>query len=94
MYLKCECGHVMTDVAAPNNVEHVLLSYSAKERLQDLVDEEFLTNGEIDLWPEHWKEAGGIDVWKCPQCGRFQDPTFKISEFGCLRCNHDRLPLT
>ena len=70
MYLKCICGNVMTNVASPNEVEHVLLSDHAQERLQDLVDQEVSTNGKVDLWPEHWEEAGSIDVWKCQDCGR------------------------
>ncbi len=70
MYLSCVCGKVMNDVAAPNKVEHLLLSYSAMERLQDLVDQEVSTTCEVRLWPEHWKESGAIDVWKCPDCGR------------------------
>lgn len=70
MYLKCLCDNVMNDVAAPNVVEHLLLNYAAKELLQDLVDQEVTTNSQVDLWPEHWEEAGAIDVWKCPDCGR------------------------
>jgi len=70
MYLKCSCGNVMNDIAGPNTVEHVLLSDYAQERLQDLVDKEVATNGQVDLWPEHWDEAGSIDVWKCQDCDR------------------------
>jgi hypothetical protein len=70
MYLKCECGNVMTNVAAPNTIEHLLLSNRSQEHLQDLVDEEVSTNGQVDLWPEHWEESGAIDVWKCQVCGR------------------------
>jgi hypothetical protein len=70
MYLECLCGNVMNDVAAPNAVEHLLLSYSAMERLQDLVDQEVSTNCEVNLWPEHWEAAGAVVVWKCPNCDR------------------------
>ena len=70
MYLECICGNVMNDIAAPNSVEHLLLSYAAMERLQDLVDQEVSVDGEVSLWPEHWKEAGAIVVWRCPACDR------------------------
>jgi len=70
MYLQCICGNVMNDIGAPNNVEHLLLSYYAMERLQDLVDQEVSTNGQVDLWPEHWDDAGAIVVWKCLDCDR------------------------
>jgi hypothetical protein len=70
MYLECICGNVMNDIASPNSVEHLLLSYSAMERLQDLVDQEVSTNGKVDLWPEHWEEAGAIVVWRCQDCAR------------------------
>jgi hypothetical protein len=70
MHLKCECGNVMTDIASPNDIEHLLLSYRAKEKLQDLVDAEVAKAGEIRMWPEHWEEAGAIDVWRCPDCSR------------------------
>lgn len=70
MYLKCECGNVLTDTAAPNDVEHILLSYSIMERLQDKVDNEVATHGSVDSWPEHWEESGAMEVWKCPECGR------------------------
>jgi hypothetical protein len=81
MYLKCLCGNVMTNVASPNDVEHVLLSDRVQERLQDLVDQEVSTNGKVDLWPEHWEEAGSIDVWKCPDCGRlYFNATGKVED--------------
>jgi len=60
----------MDDIAAPNEVEHLLLDYRAKERLQDLVDAECEESSSIDLWPEHWTESGAVEVWKCPVCGR------------------------
>lgn len=75
MYLKCLCGNIMNDVGAPNVVEHLLLNYSAMERLQDLVDKEVSTSSEVSLWPEHWEEAGAITVWRCPNCDRlYFDP--------------------
>jgi len=70
MYLKCECGEVLTDVASPNDIEHKMLSYRAMERLQDLVDAEVVTDHEVNLWPEHWDKAGAIVVWFCPNCHR------------------------
>jgi hypothetical protein len=70
MYLKCECGTVLSDVASPNDVEHLLLSYRAKERLQDLVDDEVASDGTIRMWSEHWEQSGAIDVWRCPDCVR------------------------
>jgi hypothetical protein len=60
----------MTDVASPNDIEHLLLSYRAMEKLQDLVDSEAAKEGRIRMWPEHWEQAGAVDVWKCPDCGR------------------------
>jgi len=70
MYLKCECGEVLTDVAAPNDIEHLLLSYRAQERLENLADAEVRQEGEIRIWPELWEQAGAIVVWRCPNCGR------------------------
>ena len=70
MYLKCSCGNVLTDVGAPNNVEHLLLSYYAMERLQDMIDEEVAKNCIVDSWPEIWEAAGSVDVWKCEECNR------------------------
>ena len=70
MFIKCLCGNTMNDIAAPNQVEHLLLSSAAMEKLQDLVDGEVSSNREIELWPEHWEESGAISVWKCPDCGR------------------------
>ena len=70
MYLKCECGTVLSDVASPNDVEHLLLSYRAKERLQDLVDDEVASDGTIRMWSEHCEQSGAIDVWRCPDCVR------------------------
>lgn len=76
MFLKCiHCGTTLDDIAAPNNVEHLFLSSYAKEKLQDLVDEECSADGEIDMWPEHWEESGAVEIWKCFQCGRlYLDP--------------------
>jgi len=70
MYLKCDCGAVLTDVASPNDIEHLLLSYRAMERLQDLVDTEVGQEGEVQMWPEHWEQAGALVVWRCTTCGR------------------------
>jgi hypothetical protein len=73
--LRCVCGHTIDDIAAPNDVEHLLVNYRAMERLQDLVDEECAADGSIDLWPEHWEESGAVEVWKCPFCERlYVDP--------------------
>lgn len=70
MYLQCRCGNVMNDVASPNQVEHHLLNSYAKEKLQDLADEEVAAEGEIGMWAEHWDESGAINVWRCPVCER------------------------
>ncbi len=76
----------MSDVAAPNDIEHLLLSYRAKERLQDLVDAEVAKSGRIDLWPEHWESAGAVDVWRCPNCGRlYFNPRGSASEVTVYR---------
>ena len=69
MYLKCDCGLVLNDIASPNDVEQIMLSDRAKERLQDLVDVEVERERKISMWPEHWEDAGAIDVWRCPNCG-------------------------
>jgi hypothetical protein len=72
---------VLNDNAAPNDVEHLLLNYIAKEKVQDLVDDECAQNNAIDMWPEHWEDAGAIPVWKCFVCGRlYIDPFGKIDE--------------
>ncbi|HEY5958110.1 MAG TPA: hypothetical protein VIV60_16215 [Polyangiaceae bacterium] len=60
----------MNDTAAPNQVEHLLLSYSAMETVQDLVDIEVADDGEASSWPEHWEKSGAIVTWKCPVCAR------------------------
>jgi hypothetical protein len=60
----------MTNVASPNPVEYLFLSDRSKERLQDLVDEEVSTNGQVGSWPEHWQESGALAMWKCQVCER------------------------
>jgi hypothetical protein len=70
MRLKCLCGNNLDDIAFPNSVEHLLLNTYAKEKLQDLVDNEVKENGEVDMWPEHWEDAGSVITWKCFECGR------------------------
>ena len=70
MFLKCECGNTMNDIASPNGVEGLYLNDYAQEKLQNLVDEEVRTNKEIEMWVEHWEDAGSVVVWKCPECER------------------------
>ncbi len=70
MFFPCICGWTMTNVASPNDIEHVLLSDRVSENLENLVDQECATVGSIDSWPEHWEESGAIDVWRCPVCER------------------------
>ena len=70
MFIKCLCGQVLNDTAAPNDVEHILMSYQAMERLQDLADEEVAAEGAIHCWPEHWEVSGAIKIWKCGTCSR------------------------
>lgn len=70
MYLKCVCGNTMSDVASPNGVEGKYLDDYAQEKLQDLVDDEVKSSKEVDMWPEHWEDAGSTVVWKCPECKR------------------------
>jgi hypothetical protein len=70
MFLKCLCGNVMTNTGYPNSVEHLLVSTSSQEKLQDLVDEEVTNNAVVDMWPEHWEESGSAVVWKCYECER------------------------
>jgi hypothetical protein len=66
---------MLDDIAAPNEVEHLLLSYRAKEKLQDLADEQCSAEGEIDMWPEHWEASGAVEAWRCFECGRlYVDP--------------------
>ncbi len=70
MYLKCICGYVMHDIVFPGKIEHLLLSSHAQEKLQDLVDKEADNNTTIDMWPEHWEDAGAEEVWHCFKCNR------------------------
>ena len=70
MFLQCLCGHVMNDIASPNEVQHLLISDAVMERMQDLVDREVAAEGAEDLWPEHWEESGAIPTWKCHHCQR------------------------
>ena len=70
MFLKCVCGTVLDDVGAPNNVEHLLLSYRAMEKIQDLVDDEVAAVGKVDSWVDHWDDAGSLKVWRCYNCAR------------------------
>lgn len=91
MNFRCLCGESLSDVASPNNVEHILLADAAIERLQNLVDKEVEADGEIQMWPEHWEDAGAVDIWKCPTCKRLYlgargDPSqiqvYKIEQVG------------
>lgn len=70
MYLRCLCGQFLSNSESPNVVEHFLVSDAGKERLQNAVDGELSDDGEIDMWPEHWEDAGVVDVWRCPVCER------------------------
>ena len=70
MYLRCLCGECLSDIGAPNDTEHVLLSNRVVERFQDLADEEVAAAGIVDSWPEHWENAGSIQLWKCYKCHR------------------------
>jgi hypothetical protein len=70
MILKCFCGNQLDDIGYPNNVENLLVSTEAEERLQDMVDKEVNESGEIQMWPEHWEESNAISVWKCYECNR------------------------
>lgn len=70
MNLKCACGYWMSDVGAPNDTEHLLLSNRAQERLQDLVDDQVRREGVVDMWPEHWEACGALEAWVCPSCRR------------------------
>lgn len=70
MFLQCECGQMLNDNAFPNNVQHLLLTTYAQERLQDSVDKEVIADKVVDMWPEHWEESGVINVWKCFVCNR------------------------
>lgn len=61
----------MSDVGAPNDIEHKLISNRSEEKFQHLVEQEVAqNNARIDMWPEHWDDAGAVDVWKCSQCHR------------------------
>src|SRR5689334_11028518 len=70
MNIRCLCGESLSDAASPNDIEHVLLSDSVVEKFQDLADEEVATAGVVDSWPEHWEDAGSIELWKCYNCHR------------------------
>ena len=60
----------MHDIVFPGKIEHLLLSSHAQEKLQDLVDREAAINTTIDMWAEHWEEAGAKEVWHCFKCNR------------------------
>jgi hypothetical protein len=93
MIIKCVDGHTMDDIAAPNEVEHLLLDYQAKEQLQDLVDEECGSVGSVDMWPEHWKESGAVEVWKCPSCARlYVNPKGKPGDVVIYKIERIGLP--
>lgn len=93
MILKCVCGHTIDDIAAPNEVEHLLLDYRRMERLQDLVDAECRDNGSVDSWPEHWEEAKAIVVWKCSFCRRlYVDPEGSAEDVVVYRIERTGLP--
>ncbi len=70
MFLKCLCGNTMSDIASPNGVEGKYLDDYTQEKLQDLVDEEVRNEKVVDMWAEHWEDAGSTIVWKCPNCER------------------------
>jgi hypothetical protein len=65
MYLKCLCGAVLDDIGSPNDVEHELVSFHSKEKLESLVNNEIKEDGKVDMWPEHWEDSGSIITWKC-----------------------------
>jgi hypothetical protein len=70
MFLRCPCGYILTSVACPGRVRHVLLTDHGVERLEDLVDGEVEARGVIGSWPEHFEGAGAIETWVCPKCLR------------------------
>ena len=70
MFLKCICGNTMSDIASPNGVEGKYLNDYTQEKFQEVVDNEVSTDGKIDMWAEHWEDAGSTIVWKCLECER------------------------
>ena len=70
MKLKCVCGYVMTNIASPNDTEHLLVSDRSQELLQNLVDSQVSRDGIVDEWPEHWKNCNPHEVWMCSECKR------------------------
>ncbi len=70
MFLRCPCGHTLTDTAAPGRIAHTLLSAHGVERLQNAVDAQVAAAGVVDGWPEHFEAARATEVWLCPACGR------------------------
>jgi hypothetical protein len=60
----------LSDAGSPNDTEHVLLSDSVVEKFQDLADKEVAADGAVNSWPEHWEDAGSIELWKCYNCHR------------------------
>ena len=60
----------MTNIASPNDTEHLLVSDRSLERLQNLVDSEVARNGNVDEWPEHWENCNPHEVWMCGECRR------------------------
>jgi hypothetical protein len=69
MYLHCRCGYTLTSIASPGRIVHKLLSEHDVERLQNTVDGEIRTTGEVD-WPEPWDSTRYAECWLCPQCSR------------------------
>jgi hypothetical protein len=70
VFLRCPCGYTLTNVASPGAIAHKLLTDHGVERLENAVDREVAANGSIDSWPEHFEEAGAIEIWVCPKCKR------------------------
>ena len=81
MNIRCSCGNVMSDVGAPNDTEHLLISNHSMEHLQDMVDAQVETDGIIDEWPEHWERSNTKVVWKCTACERlYLDPEGPVDQ--------------
>jgi hypothetical protein len=69
MKFACECGQLLGNTASPIGLECIFLDDFAKEKMQDLVDEEVAKDGSVDMWREHWRETATV-VWKCFKCQR------------------------
>lgn len=59
--MTCPCGHWMSTVSCPNDVEHLLVTDHTLDALAGETDGKKYADTIADE---------GIEVWKCVECGR------------------------